>query len=97
MPPALPPAREEVRREPALNATPTGLPDDTGWADEFTALCASHHGRLVRWLTTVFGPRDAEDIAQEVFLRAFRAASAIDTKRPLWPWLQAIARNVIAN
>ena len=42
-------------------------------------------------------PHLAEDIAQETFLRAFRSAAAIDTDRPLWPWLQTIARNLISN
>jgi RNA polymerase sigma factor (sigma-70 family) len=42
-------------------------------------------------------PHLAEDIAQETFLRAFRAATVIDSGRPLWPWLQVIARNLIAN
>lgn len=45
----------------------------------------------------VHDPHLAEDIAQETFLRAFRSAAAIDTERPLWPWLQTIARNVISN
>lgn len=36
---------------------------------------------------------DAEDIAQEVFLRAFRSLHRWDPSRPLKPWLLAIAAN----
>ena len=36
---------------------------------------------------------DAEDVAQEVFLRAFRNLKQWDPARPLKPWLLAIATN----
>ncbi len=36
---------------------------------------------------------DAEDVAQEVFLRAFRNLHRWDTERPLRPWLLTIAAN----
>jgi RNA polymerase sigma-70 factor, ECF subfamily len=36
---------------------------------------------------------DAEDVAQEVFLRAFRNLHRWDQERPLRPWLLAIAAN----
>lgn len=38
--------------------------------------------------------QDAEDIAQETFLRAFRALSTYDPARPLRTWLYAIAANI---
>lgn len=37
--------------------------------------------------------QDAEDVAQEVFLRAFRSLATWDSTRPLRPWLLAIAVN----
>jgi RNA polymerase sigma-70 factor (ECF subfamily) len=37
--------------------------------------------------------QDAEDIAQETFLRAFRALARFDPDRPLRPWLLGIAAN----
>ena len=36
---------------------------------------------------------DAEDLAQEVFLVAFRNFEQYDPSRPEWPWLVGIARN----
>src|SRR3954451_1911137 len=37
--------------------------------------------------------QDAEDVLQEVFLRALRAVSGFDGNRPLRPWLLGIAAN----
>lgn len=36
---------------------------------------------------------DAEDVVQDVFLRTFRSLHCWDAKRPLTPWLAAIAVN----
>ena len=41
--------------------------------------------------------RDAEDLAQEAFLRAFRAFDRFDPERPLRPWLKRIAANLCLN
>ncbi len=57
-----------------------------------------YHDEVLRYVRRrIRDPHLAEDIAQETLLRAFRAAAAIDTDRPLWPWLQAIVQNLIAN
>jgi RNA polymerase sigma-70 factor (ECF subfamily) len=40
---------------------------------------------------------DAEDVAQEVFVRAFRALDTFDVDRPLRPWLLRIASNLASN
>ncbi|MCA9115502.1 MAG: sigma-70 family RNA polymerase sigma factor [Planctomycetaceae bacterium] len=37
--------------------------------------------------------QDAEDVAQEIFLRAFRALNRWDPTRPIRPWLMKIAAN----
>jgi RNA polymerase sigma-70 factor (ECF subfamily) len=42
-------------------------------------------------------PDDAEDVAQEVFIRAFGALNRFDASRPLRPWLLRIARNLARN
>jgi RNA polymerase sigma-70 factor (ECF subfamily) len=39
----------------------------------------------------------AGDVVQETMLRAYRARASFDKDRPLWPWLQTIASNLIAN
>ena len=42
-------------------------------------------------------PDEAEDIAQETFLRAYKALRRFDTDRPLRPWLLRIASNLAHN
>ena len=41
--------------------------------------------------------REAEDAAQETFLRAYRAFRTFDPQRPPGPWLKKIAVNVCLN
>ena len=40
---------------------------------------------------------EADDVAQETFIRAFRALDSFDTTRPLRPWLLHIATNLVRN
>ncbi|MCZ7573186.1 MAG: sigma-70 family RNA polymerase sigma factor [Ardenticatenaceae bacterium] len=40
---------------------------------------------------------EAEDVAQEAFIRAFRALDRFDTARPFRPWLLRIAANLARN
>ena len=42
-------------------------------------------------------PDEAEDIAQETFLRAYKSLRRFDTERPLRPWLLRIASNLSYN
>lgn len=61
----------------------------------------SHRAFVQRFQSSVFGMcfrmlshrEDAEDVAQEVFLRAFRNLGQWDPERPLSPWLLTIAVN----
>ncbi len=53
---------------------------------------------LCRFLYRRVGDRElAEDIAQETFLRAYRARASYDPMRPVWPWLATIAKNLAIN
>jgi RNA polymerase sigma factor (sigma-70 family) len=40
---------------------------------------------------------DAEDAAQETFIRAFRSLSTFDATRPFRPWLLSITANIVRN
>lgn len=42
-------------------------------------------------------PDEAEDIAQETFVRAYKALKGFDIERPLRPWLLRIASNLAHN
>ncbi|MDH3284806.1 MAG: sigma-70 family RNA polymerase sigma factor [Acidobacteriota bacterium] len=70
----------------------------SGERDAFDRLVAEF-GRLVLSLALrMVGHRqDAEDVAQEVFLRLFRALDGIDETRSLEPWLVRVTLNVARN
>ena len=42
-------------------------------------------------------PAEAEDVAQEAFVRAFLALDSFDEERPFRPWLLQITRNLAKN
>jgi RNA polymerase sigma-70 factor (ECF subfamily) len=63
------------------------------------ALYTEHGGALLAYATRLTGERaTAEDIVQETLLRAWRRADELaDDRRPLRPWLFAVARNLIID
>lgn len=57
-------------------------------------LVERHEGVVFRLCLRMMGCRhDAEDVAQETFVRAVRSMGRWDPTRPLLPWLLAIAAN----
>lgn len=69
--------------------------DDAG---AFAELVSRYEGRLVRLMRTI-GPRAdlAEDLAQETFLRVFRARKRYEAGAKFSTWLFTIAGNVARN
>lgn len=66
-----------------------------GEAAAFEGLLARHEQRVRRLARRLLGHReDAEDAAQEVFLRLHRHLDRIDPERPLAPWLHRVTVNV---
>lgn len=62
------------------------------------ALVRDHQEAIFRLAYLLLGNADdAEDVAQETFVRAFRALGRFDLERPLRPWLLRIAANVARN
>jgi len=58
----------------------------------------AHQEPIFRLAYLLLGdPDEAEDIAQETFLRAYKALKRFDTERPLRPWLLRIASNLAHN
>jgi RNA polymerase sigma-70 factor (ECF subfamily) len=64
----------------------------------FDELVARYRPRLVAFLAgRLREPADAEDVAQETFLRAYDNLGRYDAGRPFATWLFAIGKNVAAN
>jgi RNA polymerase sigma-70 factor (ECF subfamily) len=62
------------------------------------ALVSRHRQAVFRLAYLILGNAfDAEDIAQEAFLKAYQALHRFDRQRPLRPWLLRIARNLAYN
>jgi len=61
-------------------------------------LVHAHQEAVFRFAYLLLGdPDDAEDVAQETFLRAWNHLARFDMSRPLRPWLLRIAKNLASN
>ena len=81
---------EQILQARQGNATANPL----AWA----ALVAQHQDAVFRLAYLMVGDADeAEDVAQEAFIRAFYALDRFDPTRPLRPWLLQIVRNLARN
>lgn len=69
-----------------------------GDRDAFDTLYACYFGRLERYcLQRLRDPYEAQDIAQEAFLRAWRALPNFAGDRRFYPWLSVIASNLCTD
>lgn len=61
-------------------------------------LVIAHQEAVFRYAYLLLGdPDEAEDAAQETFLRAWRYLDRFDRARPLRPWLLSITSNLASN
>jgi RNA polymerase sigma-70 factor (ECF subfamily) len=61
----------------------------------FDELILCYQGRVLMTAWRLLGSKeDAQDAAQEVFLRLYRHLDRVDPKRPLMPWLYRMTVNV---
>lgn len=68
--------------------------EPAGWE----ALVAHHQEAVFRLAYLLLGDADdAQDVAQEAFIRAYRALERFDSTRPLRPWLLRITANLARN
>lgn len=68
--------------------------DEAAWE----ALVQAHQEPVFRLAYLLLGDADdADDAAQETFIRAFRALASFDGERPLRPWLLRITTNLAHN
>ncbi|TMK84240.1 MAG: sigma-70 family RNA polymerase sigma factor [Actinobacteria bacterium] len=72
------------------------IPQDPGdeRADVFAELYEAHYRPLVALCRRLTGPRDAEELAQEAFLRAWSSWERYAPTRPFWPWVSTIGRRL---
>lgn len=85
----------------------TSLPDSTdeeliarsrdGDSEAFGEFIERHMAAVHRWMTRAVGAEDADDLTQDVFLRAYRGLSRFRAQAPPRAWLAAIADNAIKN
>jgi RNA polymerase sigma-70 factor (ECF subfamily) len=69
-----------------------------GDAEAFTALTRRYLGRMLAYFRKRLGDRvEAEDLAQEVFLRLYRSRGRYQPRARLSTWVFHIARNVARN
>lgn len=66
--------------------------------DAFASLVRTHQSTVFNIAYRMVGDKEvARDLAQETFLRAFRALDTFDQSRPFAPWLYRIATNLSIN
>ena len=83
-----------VVSQPSPSGVSSGGLDGAG----FDALVATHHREIYGYLArATFRTSDAEDLAQETFLRAYRAHRTLPADANARAWLFAIASNVAKN
>jgi RNA polymerase sigma-70 factor (ECF subfamily) len=69
-----------------------------GSAAGWEALVKMHQEPVFRYAYLLIGDADeAEDIAQEAFIRAYQALGRFDETRPVRPWLLRITANLAHN
>jgi len=67
-------------------------------AQAFTELVIRYQDRLYNYLYRMTGSReDAQDLAQETFVRAYRSLPRFNLEAPFRPWLYKIATNLAIN
>jgi RNA polymerase sigma-70 factor (ECF subfamily) len=70
----------------------------TGDAPAFGQLVRRHHARIHRLAAHMLRSRtEAEDVAQETFIRAYRALARFDGRSEPYTWLYRIAVNLSLN
>ena len=70
-----------------------------GDRDAFGELVEAHQGRVIGTVVRMLGPEtmDAEDIAQQVFLRVWKSAARYEPTAKFTTWLFTITRNLVFN
>ena len=94
--PAIParfgPLTRPIRTSPGCGRWPQGD------ADAFRSLIETHQARVVGTVAKMLGDEmDAEDIAQQVFIRVWKSAGRYHPTAKFTTWLFKITRNLVFN
>ena len=65
--------------------------------EAFSRFYERWHAALLGYARRHFGPRDAEEITQEAFARAYELLDLSRESRRQWSWLTVVARNIAAD
>ena len=68
-----------------------------GEKDAFSELVGRHLESVHRWMARAVGQQDADDLTQEVFLKAYRGLTGFRGDAPPRAWLASIADNAVKN
>lgn len=68
-----------------------------GDESSFEEFVRRHMAAVHRWMVRAVGEEDADDMTQDVFLRAYRGLPRFRDQAPPRAWLAAIADNAIKN
>ena len=70
----------------------------SGQHDAYALLVEKYKGPVYNLVIRLTGrTQDAEDLAQEIFIKVFESLGRFDQTRKFFPWLYTIALNVIRN
>src|SRR5688572_29006606 len=95
-------ARGDTRAQADQRSRPMGQPSDealarraqAGDADAFAALVGRYQVTVLNLAYRMLGDsQEAEDVAQEVFIRAYQSLGRFDSSRRFFSWLYRIAIN----
>lgn len=90
----------------SATAEEKAVPDDNiliksiqaGDTDLFAVIIERYQGKLFAYLYRLIGSRDeAEDLLQDVFIKAFKNMQSYDTERKFSSWIYRIAHNEAIN
>ena len=88
----------EIRRAAEVSAEELAVRARDGSRVSFDELVVRYRPRLVAFLARrLADAADAEDVAQETFVRVYDHLDRYDPARPFSTWLFAIGKNVAAN
>lgn len=85
---------------PRKGTTPRARPGAAagdGVVPTFPQIYATYHGRIRAYAAKLLGGSEAEDLAQEVFIKVGRSLGSLSDPAKLSPWIYAIALNTVRD